>query len=278
MNITTKITLWAACVMLSVSTYTYAQHPSKPITIGETVELHSKVLAENRTLNVYLPEGYDPKDTMRYPVIYLLDGGLDEDFIHVAGLVQFSSFSWVNYIAPSIIVGIANIDRKRDFTYPTTVKKDKEQFPTTGGSAKFISFLQQELQPYIKKQYKTSGTSMLIGESLGGLLAAEILQTKPDLFNDYIIVSPSLWWDDGSLLKKQAVTPAKPINVYLAVGKEGLAPTATPHVMEVDANILADKLKDSKNINLYFDYLPEENHATIMHQALLNAFRTWHTR
>jgi predicted alpha/beta superfamily hydrolase len=253
---------------------------SKPITIGVREEFKSAILSETRTLNIYLPEGYGKDDTIiRYPVIYLLDGGLDEDFLHVAGLVQFNSQPWVNRLPPSIVVGIANTDRKRDMTFPTTVKGDKEKYPTTGGSAAFIAFIEKELQPYIEQHYTTNGSKTIIGESLAGLLATEILLEKPSLFDTYIIISPSLWWDNGSILKQpmllSAAVPSRKTNVYIGVGKEGLAPSAEPHVMEVDANVLVDKIAtlQNKNINLQFDYLPEETHATIAHQALLNAFK-----
>jgi len=250
-----------------------------PITLGITDELSSSRLSEKRKLNIYLPEGYNPSDTTKYPVIYLLDGGLDEDFIHIVGLVQFNTFPWVNRLSKSIVVGIVNIDRKKDFTFPTTIKSDKEKFPTTGGSEKFISFLEDELQPYIQKHYKTNDSKTIIGESLGGLLTTEILFKKPYLFNKYIIISPSLWWDNGSILNGpmvlSATQPANDISIYLAVGKEGLTPGAEPRVMEVDANLLAEKIAaaQNKHINLTFDYLPDENHATIAHQAVLNAFK-----
>ncbi|MBA3827351.1 MAG: alpha/beta hydrolase [Taibaiella sp.] len=251
----------------------------KVIPLGITDEVTSSVLSETRKLNIYLPDGYKGTDTTRYPVIYLLDGGIDEDFIHVVGLVQFNTQEWVNRIPKSIVVGIVNVDRKRDMTYPTSVKSDKEKYPTTGGSERFISFIEKELQPYIQEHYKTNNSRTIIGESLAGLLATEILLQKPNLFNRYVIISPSLWWDNGSILENQmAITasyPANDICIYLGVGKEGLAPSIQPHVMEVDANVLIEKIKDAKNnhVHIRFDYLPEENHATISHQALLNAFK-----
>jgi len=143
------------------------------------------------------------------------------------------------------------------------------------GSEKFIQFIEQELQPYIQRIFKTSTAKTIIGQSLGGLLATEILYSKPSLFSTYIIISPSLWWDNASLLKQNPPNLKSETSIYIGVGKEGLTPTEIPHVMEVDANILYDKIKtlDSKNINAYFDYLPLENHASISHQALMNAFR-----
>jgi len=252
---------------------------AKPFVLGVVEELQSKELSEKRTLNIYLPEGYNANDTLKYSVIYLLDGSADEDFIHIVGLVQFNNFSWVNRMPKSIVVGIANIDRKRDFTYPTTLDADKKRYPTSGHSDKFIAFLENELQPFIQKNYKTNSSKMLIGQSLAGLLATEVLFKKPSLFDKYVIISPSLWWDNGSLLMQDAAILKagynQNISVYIGVGKEGLTPGDYPRVMETDANLLADKLKDTKNNNLkvYFDYLPQEDHATITHQAVFNAFR-----
>ncbi|MBK6988022.1 MAG: alpha/beta hydrolase [Bacteroidetes bacterium] len=251
----------------------------KPFILGVIEEYQSTILGENRTLNIYLPEGYNGNDTTKYPVIYLLDGSADEDFIHVVGLVQFNTFSWVNRIPKSIVVGIATVDRRRDFTFPTTIAEDKKNYPTTGHSDKFISFIENELQPFIAKKYQTNSEKTIIGQSLGGLLATEILLKKPYLFNKYIIVSPSLWWDDGSILKQQSeiLTEnfAQKTEIYIGVGKEGLAPCTAPHVMEVDANLLAEKLKlsKSKSMTVHFDYLPEEDHATIGHQGISNGFR-----
>src|SRR6476469_9652323 len=156
-----------------------------PFVLGSIEEIKSEVLSEKRILNIYFPEGYNPKDTIKYPVVYLLDGSADEDFIHIAGLVQFSNFPWVNILPKSILVGIANVDRRRDFTFPTTIAKDKKDFPTTGGSEKFISFLEKELQPFIEKKYHTNSSKTIIGQSLGGLLATEILFKKPELFTKY---------------------------------------------------------------------------------------------
>jgi hypothetical protein len=255
------------------------QDTSKPFVIGRVENFYSKVLGEDRILNIYLPEGYNQAESVQYPVIYLLDGSADEDFIHIVGLVQFCSFEWVKQVPKSIVVGIANVDRRRDFTFATTIQGDKSANPTSGHSDKFTRFLESELLPHIEHQYKISGSRTIIGESLGGLLATEILLKNAALFNKYIIVSPSLWWDNGSLLTLNSgiYTSSfnRPTDIYIGVGKEGLTPTAIPRVMEVDANLLADKLSAAKNrsLNIKFDYLPAENHGTIMHQAVLNAFR-----
>ncbi|MEO7176668.1 MAG: alpha/beta hydrolase-fold protein [Saprospiraceae bacterium] len=250
-----------------------------PFVLGVIDEIDSKLLAEKRILNIYLPEGYKENGKEKYPVIYLLDGGADEDFIHVAGIVQFNNFSWIDRVPRSIIVGIANTDRKRDFTYPSTIAEDKKLVPGSGKSSNFINFLETELQPYIAKNYRAGKDKTLIGQSLGGLLATEILLKRPQLFDKYIIISPSLWWDNASLFDiKSPLFEAKfdkQTDVYIGVGDEGFAPVTTTHNMQAEATTLFDKLSqnESGHVKVYYDYLPQEDHATISHQAIFNAFR-----
>ncbi|WP_267405914.1 MULTISPECIES: alpha/beta hydrolase-fold protein [unclassified Chryseobacterium] len=235
----------------------------KPLTIGEIRTIKSKVLNEDRILNIYLPQNFDK--TKSYPIIYLLDGSMNEDFIHVTGLIQF--FNQMYSMPETIVVGIANVDRKRDFTFHTDLKDLQKDYPTTGHSDKFISFLEKELKPYIESQFKTTD-KYLFGQSLGGLLATEILLKKPEMFNHYFIISPSLWWDDESLLKQapQLLTkiPDSKKFIYVSVGK-GEHP-----VMVKDAEDLFDVLKKANKKNWTLDYkmMETDNHATILHRSL----------
>jgi predicted alpha/beta superfamily hydrolase len=243
---------------------------AKPFSIGEIKTIKSVILAETRTLNIYLPNGYRYNSKEKYPVIYLLDGSANEDFLHIVGLVQFYNMTF--NMPKTIVVGIANVDRKRDFTFPTKNAELIKSYPTTGGSAKFIDFLEKELQPYIKANYKTNDSTFLIGQSLGGLVATEILLKKPDLFSSYIIVSPSLWWDDESLLKAApALLTGQTDNkkwLYVSVGAEGKE-------MEEGAANLVKAFKNSGKKNLKTDFvpLPKENHATILHNSIYEAFK-----
>lgn len=259
-------------IILVLSSQIFAQNGTRttkkiPLTIGESIEFQSGILDEKRILNIYLPNGYSKDSLRNYPVIYLLDGSMDEDFIHISGLVQFGSFPWINMVPESIVVGISNVDRKRDLTFPTNNKKDKEEFPTTGESEKFINFIERELQPFIEKNYKTDSIKTLIGQSLGGLLATEILFKKPELFDNYIIVSPSLWWDGESLLKLKPTPYQSEKSIYIAVGKEG-------KVMERTAKELYQKLNlgIGKNTRLYFRFFEEQNHGDTLHLAVYYAF------
>lgn len=261
------ICLMLLCSVLAVS----SQNKTKqnPLSIGEIRTIKSNVLKEERTLNIYLPNKFDKEKS--YPVIYLLDGSIDEDFLHITGLVQF--FNMQFKMPEFIVVGIANVDRKRDFTFHTDLKDLQKDYPTTGHSDKFIRFLETELQPFVQKNYKTTNTKYLIGQSLGGLLAVEILLKKPQMFSHYLIVSPSLWWDDESLLKEAKVLIEKQTvmknYVYISVGG-GEHPT-----MQKDAQELTDVLKNSNKKDLKIDFLllKDENHATILHQSVNEAFK-----
>lgn len=253
----------------------------KPFVLGETVEIQSEVLGEKRVLNVYLPESYKKSDTSSYRVIFLLDGSYNEDFPHIAGLVQF--YEMMGLMPEAIVVGIGNVDRRRDFTFPISENTGRElpakgsddplkafmekemRKPGSGGSGKFMDFVEKELQPYVRKHYRT-GASTLIGQSLGGLMATEILAKRPQLFDDYIIVSPSLWWDHESLLMQVDARKLSGKTVYIAVGKEG-------DVMEQDAAQLANILKQNKAVHISFHPFERETHATILHNAVYEAFR-----
>ncbi|MCQ9641878.1 alpha/beta hydrolase-fold protein [Chryseobacterium sp. WG14] len=253
------------CSILLAANFTVSAQTAtvKPLTMGEVRTIKSKTLNEERTLNIYLPQGFDKAKS--YPVIYLLDGSMNEDFIHVSGLVQF--FNQMYSMPETIVVGIANVDRKRDFTFYTNLKDLQKDYPTTGHSDKFITFLEKELKPYVESQFKTTD-KYLFGQSLGGLLATEILLKKPEMFNNYFIISPSLWWDDESLLKQAGQLLAKSPDtkkfVYVSVGK-GEHP-----VMIKDAETFYDILKKSnkKNWTLEYKMMETDNHATILHRSL----------
>ncbi|WP_343663393.1 alpha/beta hydrolase [Chryseobacterium mucoviscidosis] len=251
-------------ILFTFQSVAFAQTENvKPLTIGEIRTIQSKILNEERTLNIYLPQNFDK--TKSYPIIYLLDGSMNEDFIHVTGLVQF--FNQMYSMPETIVVGIANIDRKKDFTFHTDLKDLQKDYPTTGHSDKFINFLDKELKPYIESHFRTTD-KYLFGQSLGGLLATEILLKNPEMFNNYFIISPSLWWDNESLLKQapEFLSKIKDIKkfIYISVGK-GEHP-----VMVKDAEDLFDVLKKSnkKNWTVEYKMMETDNHATILHRSL----------
>lgn len=261
-----KYLIFFIFAVVSLNAYCQAVSQERPLTIGEIRTINSKILKEKRTLNIYIPEKYD--SSKAYPVIYLLDGSINEDFLHICGLVQY--FNLTFKMPEFIVVGIANVDRRRDFTFKTDIKELKRDYPTTGHSEEFINFIKDELQPFINQNYKTSNTRYLIGQSLGGLLASEILIKQPDLFTHYFIVSPSLWWDNGSLLKGAPILISNNnydgIFVNLSVGKN-----EEPLMIE-QAKQFFYIFSSEKNLNIEINKMENEDHATILHNAIYAAF------
>jgi predicted alpha/beta superfamily hydrolase len=262
------------------TSFAFAQTQS-PIVIGQTQAIQSQYLKEKRIVNIYLPESYHLQDTSKYPVIYIIDGGIQEDFFHITGIIRFNTQPWINRFPESIVVGIENTDRRRDCSFAVNnllfldkMGFRKEQFPTYGGSANYITFIEKELQPFINKTYKTNGSNTVIGESFAGLLATEILLKHRQLFHTYIIMSPSLWWGNESLLKEAPEFlqsgNACPVDVYI-----GACDKEEDSTMYNDAVTLSEILKKYGNdkIKVFYDYIPDEIHSTMMHQAVYNALK-----
>ncbi|MCM3869080.1 MAG: alpha/beta hydrolase-fold protein [Pyrinomonadaceae bacterium] len=184
--------------LLLISGAVFAQAPAIPGVT--TLKLKSEVLGEERTILVRTPAGYETGN-QRYPVLYMTDG--DAHIGHTAATIQFLSQN--GRMSELIVVGITNTDRTRDLS-PTHVKTTnpdgKLQFPTSGGSDKFLKFIETELIPDIEKRYRVAPYRILAGHSLGGLFAVHAMLARPELFNSYIAVSPALQWDNQAEVKR----------------------------------------------------------------------------
>src|SRR5580765_6801880 len=168
------------------------------IVLGTIDTVKSKILNEDRKVWVYVPNSAPGSvyAKQRYPVVYLLDG--DSHFDSVVGMIHQLSSVNANTICPEmIVVGIPNTDRTRDLT-PTHV--DTDAFKTSGGGEKFLAFIEKELIPYIDSHYQTTPYRMFVGHSFGGLIVMDALVNHTDLFNTYVAIDPSLWWDKKNLL------------------------------------------------------------------------------
>ena len=168
----------------------------------EEFVIESAIMHEARPINVYLPPDYATASGAVYPVLYMPDGGLGEDFPHIANTIDAGIRA--GEMRPVILVGIENTQRRRDMTGPTEVATDREIAPVVGGSAAFRAFIADELVPRITSQYRVNGDSGIIGESAAGLFIVETFFLQPDLFDVYIALSPSLWWNNEELVRRGA--------------------------------------------------------------------------
>ena len=175
---------------------------AEPMPPHQTFSLESGTLKETRRINVYLPPGYDAKSADGYALLVMPDGGEAEDFPHVAKAADAAIGK--HEMQPVIIVGIENTERRRDMTGPTTVDSDRKIAVHVGGSAAFRRFLRDELLPEVRHRYRVGRTTGIIGESLAGLFVMETAFIEPELFDRYIALSPSLWWNGGELVRSAA--------------------------------------------------------------------------
>ncbi|MEW6734321.1 MAG: alpha/beta hydrolase-fold protein [Acidobacteriota bacterium] len=255
--------------LISLPLKVAANNKTEALVIGETFTIDSKLLGETRRINIYLPPGYRESKDANFPVLYMPDGGMGEDFLHIAGLVQVSVVNGT--MRPFLLVGIENTQRRRDLTGPTENAEDKKIAPKVGGSAAFREFIRKELMPEVRTRYRTTTETAIVGESLAGLFIVETFFLEPDLFNTYIAIDPSLWWNNQELVnnsgKRLRDQTKLQTTLYLASSDEkGI-------VQPVQQ--LAEVLSKSATSSLHWHYesMADEQHGTIFHPAAIKAFR-----
>lgn len=251
-----------------------------PLTLGSTEvrRLHSDEVGVDYTLYVSLPPGYFRSDA-RFPVVYLLDA--DYSFAIARNVVEHLSHR--GGLPEAILVGIAygdplgyRLHRTRDYTpshvptggYGPAIQR------VSGGGERFRRFLSEELVPWVDRTYRTiPGDRGLVGHSYGGLFGTYVLLTSPELFSRYVLVSPSLWYDDRSMLERERGFakrhPALPARVALAAGAR------ENRVMAADMRTLAAQLERHAYEGLAVDahVFPDDHHDSIFPAALSRGLR-----
>ena len=240
-----------------------------PVVIGQSYALPSAVMGQTREINVWLPPGYETSG-QTYPVLYLLDGGQDQDFHHISGIAQLGTI--VGTTRDVIVVGVASVDRRNELALPTDNAELIARYPTQGQSDRFRRFVGEEVMPFIEGRFRTSGETALMGESLAGLFVVETFLKEPQMFDAYVAVSPSLWWDGGQLARQSGAHlrdhSNDPRTLILTLGDEG-------EEMQAPMDVLTANLRDHAlpGVTWTFTPRPTESHATIYHGAALDAFR-----
>lgn len=249
---------------------------------GEVVTIHSDILNEDRRILIYAPKD-SANPEKKYPVIYVLDA--DNHFAQMEEYSKYLSRQDVFVIPPLIVVGIANTDRNRDLT-PSHSNVDYSGKPDTtadapyknsGGNEHFFKFIQKELIPYVNSNYKTQPYRIFAGHSFGALTTINCLINYPDMFDAYLAVSPSFWWDQKFLLKvadkklKAGSTLLK--TLFLSDGNEDSSSPGSPFHTDV---LKFDSLLKKRNIKgLDFEYMPypNESHMTVPIKSYYDGLR-----
>lgn len=229
---------WFGLVLPALVGCAQAHVPPETAPPHDTFTLESRHTGEPRVINVYLPPGYAPKGPGGgYPTLYMPDGGMKEDFPHLATALDAGIRAGT--VRPMLLVGIENTERRRDLTGPTEVASDRDIAPHVGGSAAFRAFIADELIPAIEARYRVDASRGIIGESAAGLFIVETLFLQPGLFDTHIALSPSLWWNDARLVKdaraRMAAEPRLRGRLFLASADED---NIVPHVTAL-AEVLA---------------------------------------
>jgi len=245
-----------------------------PAVFGTSFQLISDVYDGPREINVYVPDipewgqGYFETPLS---VLYVIDGGLDQDFFHIAAL---SNLTLINAERqPMIVVGVRTHDRRPEISPKATdARYQGGAFDGWGGSHTFRQHLVEEVKPFIEARFDI-GREAVIGESLAGLFIVEMFLEMPDAFDDYISISPSLWWDDRRL-SKQAPTLLEQHGesdrrLYLTMADEG-------GTMRLGLDELLQALENaSEAVEVKFvDRENSDTHASIYHHAARDAL-TW---
>lgn len=229
-----------------------------PIPEHKTFKIASKHVGETRIINVWTPPSYE-NDSETYPVLYMADGGIKEDFPHIANTI--SKLITEKSISPIILVGIENTDRRRDLTGYSESEDDAQYCPLTDGAKNFRAFITEELIIQINNDYRTSKKQGIIGESLSGLFVMETFMQHPDLFDFYIAFDPSLWWNNHYLVRNAndffGKFPDKEIKLWFAGSS---AEDISEHT-----NALNNILENNAPSKLKWTYSdePKEKHSTI---------------
>jgi len=185
----------------------------------ETYLISSKFVSDDFKIDVSLPKGYSDSNE-NYPVLYVLDG--NRNFGIVAGTAEILH---TGMDAPKmIIVGIGyKTDEEhakfRSRDYLPTISKNLEY---SGGASNFLSFLENELIPNVESSYRADSSRILAGISYSGLFTMYALFNKPSLFNNYLIGSPSMYYDNEVIFEYEEEYASKnndlDANVFLSVG------------------------------------------------------------
>jgi predicted alpha/beta superfamily hydrolase len=241
------------------------------ISIGKKEKIQSKVLGEEREIWVYVPP-YSLKSGKKFPVLYLLDG--DAHFHSVTGLIQIlgTGVNGTRVVPEMIVVAIPNTDRTRDLTpsHSDNIEgKTEPWLKVSGGGDNFLKFIQSELIPYVESAYPTNPYRVLVGHSFGGIAAINALYTMPGTFDSYVVIDPSLWWDEQLLLKKadSVFSTNNFANKYLYLAQANTLENGektNSHFGSIKEYVkVLESPKNTSGIRWAYKYYPDDSHGSV---------------
>lgn len=243
-------------------------------------KIYSKFTKQSYRIYVNIPATYHNEPQRKYPALFTLDA----DYSFPLAKQTSEHLSDRNHIPEVFVFSIAydgplnyRLTRTRDYT-PTYCMDNPGYGPEfqkhSGGGPAFADFLEKELIPYLEKSFRISNQRALVGHSYGGLFAAWMLIARPQVFNGYISLSPSLWYDNMfvSRLEKQIASTRKDLKAkaFFGVGEKEARVYGTSFAMVDDMQKLVATLigRKYKNLQIRSAVFPDENHDTVYPGAL----------
>lgn len=259
----------------------FSQEVEKVI-IGTKYKIESKILNQERTYIVNLPDSYISESTQTYPVIVLIDGGYY--FNLFTGIIGEMANN--EQVPEMIIIGLSKVDRVKDYTPTNSIislngNKDENYLKTSGASKLFLDFIEKELLVEIDNKYRTNSFKIMVGQSFGGLLAATSYLSSRSLFGGYIAIDPSFWWDNQYIVKeidKINIGQIENNYFYLSSANKYENFSGATHIFELNRNshdtfyskLMSRGISYSK---IRIQYLEEENHSTSPLLSLYNGLK-----
>ena len=253
----------------------------EPIVVGSIHRIQSSVYGNEQVVTVRLPRGYADDPDKTYPVLFSVDGGPDQDFELLAGIAAEAEFS--TSFEPFILIGVNTEDRYKQLSPEMTrlpAERLKENFGDRiqpGGAEQFREYLARDVIPWATGRYRTD-RKILGGASFAGLFVLDTLLERPALFDDYIALTPSIWWDDGRIVDEAAQQLAKHApsdrRLYFTMGDEGVGNRTGGWLSKL---VMAFETSAPKGLKWAFvDRSGSEEHRTMALISWLDAMRTFY--
>jgi predicted alpha/beta superfamily hydrolase len=287
----TRITVCIIALLLGCGLVVRGQDPMKPYRLPGIYQFDfvSKINHQPYRLTVALPFGYTAGDSIRYPTMYMMDG---DPNLPLAALIQWN-LTYDEESPKMILVGVGYQSndfmgtipyRTLDYTPTRDDRADSEMTAhhhvnmVSGGADNFLRVMEEEIIPFIKQHYKVNNDRALAGHSFGGLFAAYVLVSHPELFQRYLISSPSLDWDNHIIQKMEtryaAGHSSLATRVFVSAGG------AEPESMVPDVRSLAATLagRHYKGLDLKERVFEEETHLSVIPFAISRGLRVLYSR
>ena len=281
-------------ILILAVTNLFAQSPAvSDYSIAKKHKIYSKILEEEREIYVHVPEGFWGLDENPscYPITFVLDG--ESQFLSTTSAIDYmSSAPMGNDLMPrTIVVGIPNTNRNRDFTpIKAKIGKDTASIHLTGGGVKFLDFITAELLPYLENTYSLCEHRTIIGHSLGGLIVFEALLNKREYFDNYLALDPALDFGEEVFLEEVLDTlrtaNLQKEQLYIAVantirsfiGVENVEKDSSEIAKLTRANLKFTNMINAENwnINITHKYYPEEDHFSVPYIATYEAMKQFY--